>query len=286
MSNFDISATPAAGPSPARPRTDLRKHENFHSEFLEHDRTLIVYLPPGYESSESHYPVLYMHDGQNLFDPATAFAGNEWRADETAEDLINAGEVEPLIIVGIYNTGEHRIEEYTPSRDRKLGGGHADWYGRMLVEEIKPFIERNYRTLQGPDNTGLGGSSLGGLLSLYLGIIHPRIFGKLAVLSPSVWWNNRAILKLIARLKAKPELKIWLDMGTCEGGMSLEDTERLRDVLESRGFREDKDLKYSEIEGAVHNESAWAERVGPMLKYLFPAKSAASRPRPAPRSQS
>lgn len=259
-------------PAPNR-RTTLRKHPDFHSQFLEHDRALIVYLPPGYESSSRRYPVLYMHDGQNLFDTATAFAGKEWRADETAEDLIAAREVEPLIIVGIYNTGEHRIDEYTPSRDAKLGGGLADCYGRMLIEEIKPFIDGTYKTLQGPANTGLGGSSLGGLLTLYLGMTHPGIFGKLAVLSPSVWWKNRMILKLIARTKRKPQLKIWLDMGTCEGGMSLEDTERLRDLLEAKGWHEGDDLQYSEIEGAMHDESAWAQRVGPMLKYLFPVVS-------------
>lgn len=265
----DLSATKKAIPS--KPRTDLRKHEGFRSRFLEHDRTLIVYLPRGYESSSRRYPVLYMHDGQNLFDPATAFAGAEWRADDTAEQLIAAGEIEPLIIVGIYNTGEHRIHEYTPVRDPKLGGGLADLYGRMLLEEIKPFIESTYRTLQGPENTGLGGSSLGGLVTLYLGLRDPGVFGKLAVLSPSVWWANRWILRFIARVKRKPDLKIWLDMGTCEGGMSLEDTERLRDLLEMKGWREGEDLQYSEIVGAVHNEAAWAERVGPLLRFLFPA---------------
>ena len=89
--------------------------------------------------------------------------------------------------MGIFNTGEHRIEEYTPTRDRKLGGGHAELYGRMLVEELKPFIESRYRTLSGPTNTGLGGSSLGGLATVYLGFTYPEVFGKLAVLSPSVW---------------------------------------------------------------------------------------------------
>lgn len=276
----DISNLPADSEqeAPPRRRTDLRKHEAFQSRFLEHDRTLIVYLPSGYEASARRYPVLYMHDGQNLFDPATAFAGEEWRVDETAESLIAAQLIEPVIVVGIYNTGEHRIDEYTPSRDPKLGGGQADLYGRMLIEELMPFIDQHYRTLQGPANTGLGGSSLGGLLTLYLGLRYPEIFGKLAVLSPSVWWHKRSILKFIARLKRKPDLKIWLDMGTCEGGMSLEDTERLRDLLELKGWKEGADLQYSEIEGAMHNESAWAERVGPMLRYLFPLS-------PTPREQ-
>ena len=272
----ELSEEQAPKPSVrAKRRATLCKHEHFTSQFLEHERTLIVYLPPGYEARpDVRYPVLYLQDGQNLFDSATAFAGNEWGADETADELIVASQIEPLIIVGIYNTGEHRIEEYTPSRDPKRGGGDADLYGRMLVEEVKPFVDANYRTLQGPLNTGLGGSSLGGLVTLYLGIKYSEIFGKLAVLSPSVWWDNRAILDLIAELRPKPRLKIWLDMGTCEGGMSLQDTERLRDLLEAKGWVEGDDLQYSEIEGAMHNEAAWATRVGPLLTFLFPVTSA------------
>src|SRR6266404_8715832 len=124
--------TPVAAP-------ELRLHRQFRSQFLEPSRTLIVYVPPDYDSHTlTRYPVLYMHDGQNLFDPATAFGGNEWRLDDTAEELIERGAIEPLIIVGIYNTGEQRIHEYTPTPDAKLGGGKADLYGRMLVEEIKP----------------------------------------------------------------------------------------------------------------------------------------------------
>jgi predicted alpha/beta superfamily hydrolase len=231
----------------------------------------MVYVPPQYESHPSmRFPVLYMHDGQNLFDSSTAFGGNEWRLDDTAEQLIERGAIEPLIIVGIYNTGEQRIHEYTPTRDPKLGGGKADLYGRMLVEEIKPFIDRAYRTSQGAGNTALGGSSLGGLVTLHLGLKYPQVFGKLAVLSPSVWWDDKVILREIAQLPKKPSLKIWLDMGTEEGGMSLEDTEKLRDAMSAKGWVVGKDLAYSEIEGATHSESSWAERVGPFLQFLFP----------------
>ncbi len=251
---------------------ELRLHRKFRSRFLEPVRTLVVYVPPGYEHNpQKHYPVLYMHDGQNLFDPATAFGGNEWRLDDTAEELIERGAIEPLIIVGIYNTGEQRINEYTPTPDAKLGGGKADLYGRMLVEEVKPFIEKTYRTVRGAENTGLGGSSLGGLVTLHLGLKYPNVFGKLAVLSPSVWWDNKVILREIEQLPAKPPLKIWLDMGTAEGGMSLEDTEMLRDAMRAKGWSVGNDLAYSEIEGATHSEKSWAERVGPFLQFLFPA---------------
>src|SRR3954467_5120617 len=128
---------------------ELSLHRNLQSQFLAPPRTLSVYVPPGYgANAHKRYPVVYMDDGQNLFDSSTAFGGNEWRLDDTAEELIERGAIQPLIIVGIYNTGEQRIHEYTPTPDPKLGGGKADLYGRMLVEEIKPFIESNYRTLR------------------------------------------------------------------------------------------------------------------------------------------
>src|SRR5689334_21298070 len=200
-------ATPVVAPI-------LQRHKAFASQFLPDPRDIVVYLPPRYdEEAERRYPVLYLHDGQNVFERNTAFGGVEWQVDDTAEQLIAAGEIEPLIVVGIYNTGRHRIDEYTPTRDGEKGGGKGALYGRMLVEEIKPFIDREYRTLPDAADTGLGGSSLGGLITLYLGLEYPEIFGKLAVLSPSVWWDNRAILDLIMQTNPKPRLKIWLDMG-------------------------------------------------------------------------
>ncbi|MEW6737644.1 MAG: alpha/beta hydrolase-fold protein, partial [Acidobacteriota bacterium] len=254
---------------------DFRYHKNFHSQFLAKDRDIIVYLPPGYTLDTSkRYSVLYLHDGQNLFDGATSFIPNqEWRIDETAQSLILANMIEPIIIVGIYNAGEQRVDEYTPSKETKYNaGGKADLYGRMLVEELKPFIDANYRTLTDTANTGLGGSSLGGLVSLYLGLKYPNVFGKLAVVSPSIWWDDKFILKQVQTLKTKPALHIWLDMGTEEGGTSLQDTQLLRDALVAKGWSLDKDLKYFEASSAKHNETAWAQRVEPILKYLFPNK--------------
>ena len=249
----------------------VQRYHNFVSQYVPYRRGLVVYLPPDYESEERHYPVLYLHDGQNLFDPETAYVrGMDWKADETADSLIRAGEIEPLIIVGIFNTGEHRIEEYTPTRDRKLGGGHAELYGHMLVEELKPFIDKRYRTLPDAHNTGLGGSSLGGLATLYLGFTHPEVFGKLAVLSPSVWWDNKAILKIIRATQPKPRLKIWLSMGTEESKSGLRDANSLRDTLVARGWNEGEDLHYEVISGGKHDEAAWAEKVDPVLRYLFP----------------
>ena len=218
------------------------------------------------------YPVLYMHDGQNLFEPETAFQkGEHWRLGETAAELIAAGRIEPLIIVGISNTGDSRVHEYTPTRDPKLGGGRAGDYGRMIVEELKPLIDRTYRTRSDAASTGLGGSSLGGLVTLHLGFAHPRVFGRLAVLSPSVWWDRRVILKTVRQARSKPPSRIWLDMGTAEGRKGLDDARLLKAALVGLGFTPGVDLQYAEYEGATHSETAWAERVAPMLEWLFPA---------------
>lgn len=254
---------------------EIRYHRNFKSKFLKAERDLIVYLPPGYEGNKKRrYPVLYMHDGQNLFDGSTSYIpGQEWRVDETAEKLIGAGEMEPIIIVGVYNAGRERVDEYTPTKDAKHNaGGRADLYGRMLVEELKPFIDSEYRTLRDAKHTGLGGSSLGGLVSLYLGLRYPKVFAKLAVVSPSVWWDRQMILGEVGSLSKKPKSRIWLDMGTEEGGDAIQGARLLRDALEKKGWKQGGDLKYYEAQGAKHNEAAWAERVGDILKFLYPKK--------------
>jgi len=260
---------------------EFRTHANFHSRYLASDRNILVYLPPGYDSKKKErYPVLYLHDGQNLFDGATSFIkGAEWRVDETAQLLITSRAIRPLIIVGIYNAGKDRIDEYTPSVDAKHKmGGKAEFYGRMIVEELKPFIDSEYRTLRDAKNTGLGGSSLGGLASLYLALKYPKTFGRVAVVSPSVWWDERMILREVGALKKKPALRIWLDMGTKEGrdhkdmDEGTNNARKLRDALVAKGWKENSDLKYFEAEGAEHNEPAWAARVEPMLRFLFPPK--------------
>jgi predicted alpha/beta superfamily hydrolase len=235
----------------------------------------MVYRPPGYRDDRvRRFPVLYMHDGQNVFDRATSATGAEWSVDETAQRLIESGAIEPLIIVGIYNAGERRIDEYTPTRDPKKNmGGKADAYARMLVQEVKPFIDRRYRTLRSAPNTGLGGSSLGGLLTLHLGLRFPTVFNRLAVLSPSVWWDDRAILRDVDALPAKLPLRIWLDAGTGEGEEVTRDSRLLRDALVRKGWVEGQDLAYLEAEGAGHNEQSWAARVESVLRFLFPVRA-------------
>ena len=252
----------------------LIKHEQFPSRYLRNQRDLIVYLPPGYDHQpHRHYPVLYLHDGQNLFDGATSFIpGMDWHVGQTADHYIHEGQVEPVIIVGIYNAGKQRLGEYTPTRMPRLGGGRANRYAKFLLDEVRPFLKRRYRVKEEPQNTGIGGSSLGGLVSLYLGLKQPQIFGKIAALSPSVWWNERVILRFAATVPVQPLPQIWLDIGTREGPRIVDDVERFRDVLVGKGWQPERNLHYQRVEGAEHNEAAWAQRVGPFLQFLFPLR--------------
>jgi len=252
----------------------LHLHENFTSEYLQHPRSVLVYTPPGYEiDPERRYPVLYMHDGQNLMTPEDAFGGVAWAVDETAQALALAGEIDPIIIVAIYNTAQ-RLEEYThvPAlRGRMKGhGGNADAYGRMIIEELKPFIDAEYRTRPEREFTGLGGSSLGGLVSMYLGLEHPDVFSRLAVMSPSAWWANNQIIRDVARLGERLPLRIWLDIGKREGPRIKHQVRALKEILLANGWHIGADLAYLEVPDAKHEEAAWAERFGDVLRFLFP----------------
>lgn len=245
---------------------------HFHSAILPDDRTVSVYLPPQYESEpDRRFPVLYLHDGQNLFDPTTSYIpGRTWRAGETADRLNAAGEAEPLILVGVANTGLRRMAEYTPTRDYRMGGGEGRAYGRLLVEELKPWVDANFRTRTEASETGLGGSSLGGLITLYLGLQHPDVFTRLAVMSPSLWWDHRSIFSFVAEAKPKPPVRIWLDIGTAEGLRHVRDTELLERRLVMQGWVPGCDLDLMKARGAAHTEDAWAARFDQVLNFLFP----------------
>lgn len=254
----------------------LRLHKAFKSRYLPDDRNVIVYLPPGYsDEPERTYPVLYLHDGQNLFDGRTSFVkGRTWQVREHADAAIETGEVEPLVIVGIYNTGDRRIAEYTHEYNWQLGGGEAEAYGQLVTRELMPWIAGLYRVRQDRESTGMGGSSLGGLVTLYLGLRYPTVFGKLAVLSPSVWWNHKSILGYVnehaPQLWERPRL--WLDVGDREGQRTLRDVEHLARRLKANGWRPGETMRFEKVEGGTHDEASWATRVGPMLRFLFPAR--------------
>jgi predicted alpha/beta superfamily hydrolase len=194
--------------------------------------------------------------------------------------LIRRKLIEPIIIVAIANTGPDRIHEYAPTRGiidskarrKKRSRGLARKYGKFLIEELKPFIDSKYRTNPEAEFTGLGGSSLGGLLVMTLGLWFPNVFSRLAVMSPSVWWDDEAIVRGVLALDKKLPLRIWLDTGTAEPGW--ERARNLCAALVERGWNLHDDLEYHEIEGADHSEASWAARVDPMLRFLYPKPAA------------
>jgi predicted alpha/beta superfamily hydrolase len=254
----------------------VKRYPDFRSEVLGLERRVWVYLPPMYEEEpERRFPVLYMHDGQNVFDGATAFlAGKEWEADEAAERLIEEGRIEPLIIVAVDNGGAERANEYTPTRARD-GGGQIDGYARMLVEEVKPWVDETFRTRPGREDTGIAGSSYGGLAALWIGLTHADVFGKIAAVSTSVGRDDGQIIQFVESVPEKPETLVWTDMGTGEGPGAVKGARRLRDALVARGWEEGVDLKHLEAEGEPHSEVAWAKRMPAILEFLFPPWTAA-----------
>ena len=256
---------------------DLRLHE-FRSRFFRNTRFLRIWLPPGYDTAESsarRYPVLYLNDGQNLFEPSTSFTGVEWQVDEAAERLIREGQVAPVIIVGIDNAGKDRFREYMPHRSLNpmMLRVQGNRYPNFLIKEVMPFVARNYRVASGPENTGLGGSSLGALIALYTAALHPGWFGRLLVESPSLWASNRQMIRESRSVKQWPE-RIFLGTGTAEAGREDRDRSMVDDVRElgaifRRAGLDDRRLKLVIDEGATHHESAWARRFPDALLFLF-----------------
>jgi len=242
---------------------NVRYHKQFHSAKLGNDRDVIVWLPPEYENENSRrYPVLYAHDGQNLFDPSTAFAGVEWAVDEAADSLIRKGKIEPIIVVGIANTLD-RMNEYTTVKGKD--------YASFIIEELKPFIDANYRTLPDRDHTAVMGSSLGGLISFYLAWENPQVFSMAACLSGSWMWDNDAVFRLIEDdTTAAPDVKFYIDHGSeGEEGSDAWIYRTMRDTLIGRGFVLGKNLVYNFGIGDAHDESAWARRVWRPLVFFF-----------------
>lgn len=251
-----------------------------------------AWLPPGYDDEpQRRYPVLYVLDGQNAFNAATSFAG-EWEIDESLASLVAEGEVEPLIVVAIANGEGLRTREYTPwtgpdpgapGGGRTAGGGGGE-HLEAIVTQLMPVVEATFRTLGGPADTGLCGSSFGGLMALYAGWAQPGRFGRLASLSPSLGWAGGGPLAMVAS-RERPPVRLYVDMGTRERGNLLDgdangvddavdELRELRAALLRRGFREGEDLLVVEDEGARHHESFWARRFPAAARFLFPGPAA------------
>ena len=249
----------------------LERLHDFESKILGNSRLITVYLPAGYDERDGRrYPVLYMQDGQNLFDPDRAYVpGNHWRLQDAADHAIGERTAAPMIIAGIDHAGPARLDEYTPVRDKRHnGGGRAADYARFLIEELKPAIDARFRTLPDAHNTAAGGSSLGGLVSLHLALAHPEVFRKAAVMSPSVWWSDRAIVNATEAFDGEPP-RLWLDIGGREGMEALRDARTLRDRILAKGWSENT-FRYFEDRRGDHSERAWARRVRQALEFLFP----------------
>lgn len=230
------------------------------SRILGRSHSLRVYLPPGYgENTLKHYPVIYMQDGKNLFFPGEAFQGNEWEVDETLDLLDSMNVIDKTIVVGVY--AEKREEEYT-----KPG---YELYGRSLVEEVKPLVDASFRTLTGAVETGVMGSSLGGVVSFYLAWEWPEVFGRAACLSSTFTWRDDLIERVLA--EPKRAIKIYLDSGWPRDNYEV--TLSMAMALLERGYTFGGDFLYFVFPRAPHGEASWAERFHLPLQ-LFSGKVA------------
>ncbi len=244
---------------------------------------LLIWLPPGYQTTARRYPVIYMHDGDNLFDIVTSYAG-EWQVDETLTTLAIEGI--SAIVVGIPNASGYRAIEYSPypfrDVERQIVTGHGHAYIEWLVTIVKPIIDTSLLTLSDPAHTIIAGSSMGGLISLY-GMMHfPHVFGACGAFSPAYWFGDNALVRTI-RARAGGAGRVYLDVGTCEGdtltkwqilhdGLDaayVSGVRDLRDALIRGGYRPDETLLYVEEEGGQHHEEAWRRRLPRALRFLL-----------------
>lgn len=277
-----VASWAIAKPKPSSSATgDLRWLE-FPSQILQSPRRITVWLPPGYrDNPQVRYPVVYLLDGQNVFDNQRAAFGVEWQADETAKKLAQDSIPRPLVLVAIDNSKD-RVDEYTPIPDSiadKIIGGRADDHLNFITSELKPWIDQEFRTLTGPESTAIIGSSLGGLFVLHALHKRPDVFGKGASMSPSLFWGNQHMLEFFSKTDrngTEPKQRLWVDMGTLEGkspdgqSKAVEHTKKLVERLQTH--HQDRYRVQMMIEpGAKHNESAWANRLPAALKFLFPS---------------
>lgn len=239
----------------------VKYHPNFKGKNLQ-DRDIIVWLPPNYDTTK-RYDVLYMHDGQNLFDPKTSSFGVDWSVDETIDSLIKTQKIKPLIVVGIYNTKD-RSSEYNPSEKGKD-------YMQFIVHQLKPFIDKNYRTKSSAKHTAVGGSSMGGIISFALAWEYPNVFSKAICMSPAFKIKQIDYVKAVENYSEKKKnIKFYID----NGGIGLEEQlqpgiDEMLVALKSKGYKEHEDYLWVLEKDAKHFESAWAKRLPNALQWLF-----------------
>jgi predicted alpha/beta superfamily hydrolase len=248
------------------------------SKILGNTRGIWVYLPPTYlENTLASFPVLYMHDGQNLFDPAASYSGQTWQVQQTMDAAAMDGSIAEAVVVGIENTPD-RMNEYTPWPDPTwMVGGTGDAYLRMIVEELKPRIDASYRTRTEREHTAIIGSSLGGIISSYGGVVRADVFGLVGALSPTTWWDGREIIATVETVPTRPEraLRVYVDSG--DAGVlpgeppddDVIDTRDLAAAYRGVGYVEGSTLRYLVQHGGTHDEQHWAERLPGALAFLL-----------------
>lgn len=236
---------------------DVRVHKLFKSELLELDRDLVVYLPPGYDESGARYPVLYMHDGQNLMDESTSYNGNEWEVDETLEKLIASGKIAPVIVVGVYNS-PNRSFEFVPKAATADGSGQGELHAEMIATEIKPFIDSRYRTLADRANTGVGGAGLGGIAALHAAITQPETFGQVVVFNPWDWDGERAMLGDLSAAATK-----------LSGTRVVLDVKDLGAALQAAGMTAGGQYLLIDAAPDKNREPDWADRFDEAAVFLY-----------------
>jgi len=250
---------------------NVRRLAAVRSPELGNERDVFVYLPPSYATSGRHYPVLYMQDGQNLFDDDLSFAG-AWHVDETMEAL--AAEGIEAIVVGVSNIAEARLDEYSPFVDPRQGGGRGDEYLAFLTATLKPLIDAQFRTRREAEWTAIAGSSMGGLISLYALLHRPDVFGAAAAMSPSLWFASEAMLACARQLRSWTG-RLYLDIGTAEGRPHLRRTRELARILRARTPNPRRQIRYLEARDARHNEAAWGVRFERAVRWLLPVRRTA-----------
>jgi len=254
------------------------------SKVFENKRTVRVFLPPGYTEAanrERHYPVLYMFDGQNLFDACLAFDHvHEWQVDETVTRLVGEGKMEPLIVVGLDNGGGKRAYEYLPWPDGIQSPGEPVTAGtrlpEFLINEVMPVIEAKYRLAKGRENTGIGGSSYGGIAALYVGVTAPQVFGKVLAESPVMHVGNAEIVRYTSPQPGGP-VRVFMGFGGKETDMPEGNAAEVKAIrmVESNlknALVFPSEVKFVYDPEARHNEEAWAKRLPEAMEFLFPAK--------------
>ncbi|MGH9411920.1 MAG: alpha/beta hydrolase [Vicinamibacterales bacterium] len=243
----------------------MEKHSfDLWSPQLRSRRRIDVYLPAAYGTGR--HPVVYLQDGQNLSDPATAFAGRTWQLDVALPRLAARG-IAP-IVVGVHHAGERRLAEYSPFPDAKHGGGDGDRYVRFLIDTVKPRVDATYRTRRDRDATAILGSSMGGLIALYAFFRRPSPFGRVGALSPSIWFGGGRMLTYVEESRVTRG-RIYLDAGTSEGADTVRNARALARILKRKGYQSRDSLRYVEASGHQHREQDWAKRLPGALEFLL-----------------